>query len=515
MTNTDYKSRKLIQIVKEWEGNNQNRFEINGADEGRAVFFYREVNKKFVPLPRGSYEVERGDNGTFLRVTNRDIQTKAIEYQMCYEDEQISSRYEETYPELQVLVQKYNDVVLDIRNLISYLKSVGMKSDTLQMTQIMTKLQRNTFWYLNDQGELDAFPIGQLNEKYAEMLESVKSEALDHLTNQHSRLKADLQNVSSGFTTRLEREKQDLIDFRNNAQSVFNSRIDTIKQNATDAITQIKTTASQEISETKRGATQELAELKRDSAREMETHKQTLIQAVTREINALENTVASFIRNNEARFKGEKGDQGLQGIQGLRGERGPQGQRGEKGDRGEGITSVESIGNNRVRITYGDRQTMDMALPTVSESDVSRIGDARYLKKNVISQTLTSDTTSVPSSKVVTDAIRTATENAPKLEVRKIWEGNVRWDYSYEGREIKICNLPSEWTFLILSIGDISIPTTEVGGGFQKIFYNARAERYYLGLNDYSPSFKIENNVLFLIRYITNENSVTKVEVLV
>lgn len=195
----DYKTRKLIQIVKEWEGNNLDTFEINGVEKDRAIYFYREVNKKFIPLPKGSYQVVDQNGGTFLKITNAEIQAKAIEYQLCYEDVQISKKYEETYPELGILVTKYNDVILDIRNIISYLKSVGMKSDTLQMSQVMAKLQRNTFWYMNEKEELDAFPIGDLNDKYNSMLERIKSESESRIREVHESLKNDLETWKQAF----------------------------------------------------------------------------------------------------------------------------------------------------------------------------------------------------------------------------------------------------------------------------------------------------------------------------
>ena len=103
MENRDYKSGKIIEIVKEWLGENKNKFEINGIDLRKVVFFYREKITKFEPIPKGNYRVVTENNSTYL-IVDDEIVAKAYEYQICYETSLIASRYDEDFPELPVLV---------------------------------------------------------------------------------------------------------------------------------------------------------------------------------------------------------------------------------------------------------------------------------------------------------------------------------------------------------------------------------------------------------------------------
>lgn len=61
----DYKSKKLIQIVREWLGNGENKFEINGIDLSKAIFFFREKHKRFEPISKGNYRISNESNNTY------------------------------------------------------------------------------------------------------------------------------------------------------------------------------------------------------------------------------------------------------------------------------------------------------------------------------------------------------------------------------------------------------------------------------------------------------------------
>lgn len=332
--NTDYKTGKLLQIIKEWEARGLSEFEISGTEISRAVFFYREANKKFVPIPKGSYTVTMLDNSKAdkLLITNIDIQTKAVEYQICYEDEQISSLYIEDFPELDVLVGKYNDVVNDIRNIIQLLKTIGMKSDTSQMTQVLTKLQVNTFWYLNENGELDAFPIGDLNSKYQDMLENMKTNVEQTLNSVHQALKVDLENLIRNYNTVVEQAKEHIDNTKTSAETT----IDNKKVQSIDALNTLKQDLENQLNTLKNDLSSNLSS-------ELQTHLQNLA-----------NSVNQYITDNRDILKGDKGD---------------------------GITNIQQLENNKLRLFYGNSDSVDITLPTVSEDKVVEITSKLYAPK--------------------------------------------------------------------------------------------------------------------------------------
>lgn len=171
----DFKTGKIIEIVREFLANNGDKFEINGVDLSRAVFLYRMKNTSFEPIPKGNYSTKEESNILYLKVDDV-IKAKAYEYQIIYVSEMKAGKYLETYPELKVLVSKYNDLVEDVTNIIKYAKTTGVKVDTLKMTQILTPLEPNTFWAMNKDGIIETYPLGDLNSKYEQMVNALKKE---------------------------------------------------------------------------------------------------------------------------------------------------------------------------------------------------------------------------------------------------------------------------------------------------------------------------------------------------
>lgn len=171
----DFKTGKTIEIIKEFLAGGGDKFEINGVDLSKAVFMYRERNSSFIPIPKGNYLTNIENNNLYLNITG-DVIAKAYEYQVIYTSDMKAGKYLEEYPELKVLVNKYNDLVEDVTNIIKHTKSTGVKVDTLKMTQILTQLEPNTFWVMNTDEKLEAFPIGDLNSKYQEMVNTLKKE---------------------------------------------------------------------------------------------------------------------------------------------------------------------------------------------------------------------------------------------------------------------------------------------------------------------------------------------------
>ena len=192
----DFKTGKTIEIIKEFLAGGGDKFEINGIDLSKAVFMYRERNSSFIPIPRGNYTTNTENNSLYLNVIG-DVKTKAYEYQVIYTSDMKAGKYLEEYPELKVLVSKYNDLVEDVTNIIKYAKSTGVKVDTSKMTQILTQLEPNTFWVMNADEKLEAFPIGDLNSKYQEMINKIKKEVEELIKTVKEKALSDINNSAT------------------------------------------------------------------------------------------------------------------------------------------------------------------------------------------------------------------------------------------------------------------------------------------------------------------------------
>ncbi len=192
----DFKTGKTIEIIKEFLAAGGDKFEINGIDLSKAVFMYRERNSSFIPIPRGNYTTKLESNVLYLNIDD-NIKAKAYEYQVIYTSDMKAGKYLEEYPELKALVSKYNDLVEDVTNIIKYAKSTGVKVDTSKMTQILTQLEPNTFWVMNANEKLEAFPIGDLNSKYQEMVNTLKKEVEELIKTVKEKAVSDVNNSAT------------------------------------------------------------------------------------------------------------------------------------------------------------------------------------------------------------------------------------------------------------------------------------------------------------------------------
>lgn len=173
MANEDYKNGKLVEIVREFN-NTGNQYEVNGIKQAIAVPFWRRENDKFQVIPKGSYSFINEAGNDYLKILDSTILQQATQFQIVYDFIQLSSKYIEDFPDVVVLTEKYNQLVDDTTNLFSYLKSVGMISDTLQLTKVLAQLEPLTTWYMNENGEIKALPISELYEKFGKLIKAME-----------------------------------------------------------------------------------------------------------------------------------------------------------------------------------------------------------------------------------------------------------------------------------------------------------------------------------------------------
>lgn len=323
----DFKTGKTVEIVKEFLAGSGDKFEINGIDLSKAVFMYRERNSSFIPIPKGNYSTNTENNNLYLNITG-DIIVKAYEYQVIYTSDMKAGKYLEEYPELKVLVGKYNDLVEDVTNIIKYAKTSGAKIDSLKMTQVLTRLEPNTFWVMNADEKLEAFPIGDLNSKYQEMINKIKKEVEELIKSTKetslSEIEAAAKNKISEFTEELKNKVNELNTIFNKAQEDIKNSVDRLNDNEKEAIKEFERILSEKINS---------------------------LNALSDELkNSLSSAVAKYIADNRNKLKG---------------------------DRGAGITSITATGD-KVTVNYDDNKNTVFTVPTIAGRDGKEIQNLSY-----------------------------------------------------------------------------------------------------------------------------------------
>nr|DAY32356.1 MAG TPA: hypothetical protein [Caudoviricetes sp.] len=229
----DFKTGKLHKIIKEFQKGSGN-YEINGIDLKNTVFLYREKASPFIPIPKGNYRTVFNENESTL-IVDEIINNKAVEFQVISIFDVQASKYLEKFPELKMLVEHTNKIVDDINNIIEYLNSVGIKSDSKFQTQILTPLEPSSTWYMNADGIIDTLPIDDFNKKFKEIIEKI-SETVD--------VKAREQ-----VQEKLETLKTEIETFKNRKIIEMTDNIKTEKDTSLKAIEELLKTSKVELNE--------------------------------------------------------------------------------------------------------------------------------------------------------------------------------------------------------------------------------------------------------------------------
>ena len=201
----DFKTGKLHKIIREFKKGN-GRYEINGIDLENTVFLYREKTSPFIPIPKGNYRTVSNDNKNTLIVDDY-INNKAVEFQIISIFNAQASKYLEKFPELSMVVEHTNKIVDDINNIIGYLNSVGVKTDSKYQTQILTPLEPSSTWYMNVDGVIETLPLDDFNKKFKEIIENI-SETADEKAQEQVRkrleqLKEEIENFKNTKTNEI------------------------------------------------------------------------------------------------------------------------------------------------------------------------------------------------------------------------------------------------------------------------------------------------------------------------
>lgn len=201
----DFKTGKLHKIIREFKKGN-GKYEINGIDLENTVFLYREKTSPFIPIPKGNYRTVSNGNERTLIVDDY-INNKAVEFQIISIFNVNASKYLEKFPELSMAVEHTNKIVDDVNNIIDYLNSVGVKTDSKYQTQILTPLEPSSTWYMNADGVIETLPLDDFNKKFKEIIENI-SETADEKAQEQVRkrleqLKEEIENFKNTKTNEI------------------------------------------------------------------------------------------------------------------------------------------------------------------------------------------------------------------------------------------------------------------------------------------------------------------------
>lgn len=255
----DFKTGKLHKIIREFKKGN-GRYEINGIDLENTVFLYREKTSPFIPIPKGNYRTVSDGNENTLIVDDY-INNKAVEFQIISIFNVNASKYLEKFPELSMAVEHTNKIVDDINNIIDYLNSVGVKTDSKYQTQILTPLEPSSTWYMNADGVIETLPLDDFNKKFKEIIENI-SETADEKAQEQVRkrletLKEEIETFKNTKTSEIlenitKKENDSLKEIgkiRDIAKNEINTGVSSINETSSEVLENIKNKKENYISE--------------------------------------------------------------------------------------------------------------------------------------------------------------------------------------------------------------------------------------------------------------------------
>ena len=285
----DFKTGKLHKVIKEFQ-KGSGSYEINGVDLKNTVFLYREKASPFIPIPKGNYRTVSDGNENTLIVDDY-INNKAVEFQIISIFNVNASKYLEKFPELSMAVEHTNKIVDDINNIIDYLNSVGVKTDSKYQTQILTPLEPSSTWYMNADGVIETLPLDDFNKKFKEIIEKI-SETVD--------VKAREQ-----VQEKLETLKAEIETFENRKIIEITDSIKTEKDTSLKAIEELLKTSKVELNEVAAIISNNSSE----ALRIISTQKDNSIREITEVKNNSKRELDSKIPEINNRFNGITGGQ--------------------------------------------------------------------------------------------------------------------------------------------------------------------------------------------------------------
>ena len=186
-----FKDRKLLVVAREFEKVGT-RYEINGIDLSKAVFFWRLPTEMYDVIPKGSYSITTENNVNYLNITDTVVYPNVERIQICYEFASISSEYQVDFNvDINILKDRYNEVVSDVKSLFNHVQKMGIVADGNDVSIVLPELSTGEVWMRTDTG-YKGFNVSDIEENIKDFwirFDELTKQVLDEIKNQ-----GDLQN---------------------------------------------------------------------------------------------------------------------------------------------------------------------------------------------------------------------------------------------------------------------------------------------------------------------------------
>ena len=173
------KNKKMPFIIKEMAYSG-NKYEINGIDLEKAVFYIRKNRELFKIVAPGDYTISYEGANTYL-VLNTAILTDIISVQIVNYLETKSGKYEVgSEPDINILVDNYNKLIDDFKNMWIYIKEQGFVADSKLMPLVFPLLGNGETWIFEN-GEMKATPLVAAETELQKLLDELTKKSQDIL----------------------------------------------------------------------------------------------------------------------------------------------------------------------------------------------------------------------------------------------------------------------------------------------------------------------------------------------
>ena len=225
----NFKDGKMILIIKEmfYSGN---KYEINGIDLEKAVFFVRKSRELFKIVAPGDFTVKYEGSNVYLEL-NSAILTDIISIQVCYELVSDSRQYDTgSEPDINILVANYNKLVQDFKNLWGYIQKQTFVSDTLNMSLVFSLLGEGETWVYKD-GEMRATPLIAAETELKNLLDELIKESQNILDDYVATLTV---NSKTEISTLVGDSKNDIGTLATNSKAELTNLLNSSKTDIND-----------------------------------------------------------------------------------------------------------------------------------------------------------------------------------------------------------------------------------------------------------------------------------------
>ena len=216
-----FKNRKLIVNVREFTSISSGKYEINGVELDKAIWFYRNPTEQYLVLAKGSYTISVEGANVYLLIHDQTVIASAERIQLCYEFASISSEYQVDFGvDVNVLKDRYNELVDDVKALFKYVQTNMMTADGLDVELILPELSTGEVWMRTDTG-YKGFNVSDIEENIKDFwsrFDELTKQVLDEIKKQ-----GDLQNdrVIAQGDTQIGRVDNAMLEIDNRLQMIW------------------------------------------------------------------------------------------------------------------------------------------------------------------------------------------------------------------------------------------------------------------------------------------------------